>query len=139
MKWFHEVSKGAAAGLVALALLTGCSEDPTKGADKAVVKDVPDTTGEGETNAEPAIPEGTKFAFDLDASTIEFESSKEIGGEHAGGWSTYTGFVIVPEGDFTNGYVSVEFDMNSLVSDDDDLTETLKGQEVLRSRQVSNS
>jgi polyisoprenoid-binding protein YceI len=129
MTQFNEWVKAAAFGCVMLALLVGCTADPTKGADQAVVKDAVETQGENADSTEPAIPDGKKYVFDKDASNIEFQSSKKIGGEHAGGWTEYTGSVIVPEGDFTKGYISVEFDMNSLVSDDDDLTITLKGEQ----------
>jgi polyisoprenoid-binding protein YceI len=80
--------------------------------------------------AEAAAPAtGDVVAFDGSNAKIDFVGSKLVGGGHDGGFKDFTGqFVLAPEtGDVTS--VSTTIDMNSLWSDNDNLTGHLKNQD----------
>jgi polyisoprenoid-binding protein YceI len=87
------------------------------------------STTEGEAAAAPAAPTENTVAFDGSNAKIDFVGSKLVGGSHDGGFKTFTGqFVLAPEtGEVTS--VSTTIDMNSLWSDNDNLTGHLKNQD----------
>ncbi|MCP3979296.1 MAG: YceI family protein [bacterium] len=101
-----------------LALLgaVGCSNPASDKPEAVVSEPVESAAGDAEGKA-----------YTLDAeSKVEFTGSK-LTGSHDGGFSAFTGEITVVDGDPTASRVSVEIDTTSLFSDDDRLTNHLKG------------
>lgn len=118
--------------LMLAVVLSACS-DPAADKETATVQEaveIPETsTGEDGGEVAPAEIEGTKYIIDPSISSITFTGSKATG-THSGGWSKYDCAVIVPDGDFTQAAITINFDMNSTFSDDTDLTDTLKSDKM---------
>lgn len=78
---------------------------------------------------EPDSADALTVAFDGTTSKIDFVGSKLVGGGHDGGFKTFDGaFVLTPdEKDVAS--VSAKIDMNSLWSDNDNLTGHLKNED----------
>ncbi|RUL84230.1 YceI family protein [Tautonia sociabilis] len=90
----------------------------------------PDLQGAAEPESEPAVAAegGESVLFDGSNSSIGFFGSKLVGGGHDGGFKTFSGrFVLNPEGEVVS--VSATIDMNSLWSDNDQLTGHLKNED----------
>ena len=109
-------------------LLTSCGDDvtqqtpETKPAESIIIE-------EESADTPVTIPEGLEYTVDTEASVVNFTGEKILGDPHIGGWSKWSGLVIIPENDFTKAYIKIEFDMTSTFSDDADLTKKLIGEE----------
>lgn len=109
--------------LLALGLTLGaCAADPAADAPAATVTETP--AAEPAPAVETAETEANVYTFS-DTSTIEFVGSK-VTGSHEGGFKSFEGTMEVAEDDFSTTAVRVEIDMNSLWSDNDNLTGHLK-------------
>ena len=110
---------------VALFALSGCSENPADNVEKAKVESAPN---EKETPPPAATEPAEKKIFVFsDASKIEWTGSK-VTGSHDGGFSNFVGKFEVAGGKLVAGgkhFVTV--DMASVYSDNEKLTEHLKG------------
>lgn len=62
-----------------------------------------------------------------DNSMITFEGSK-VTGSHSGGFVDFVGTVSMPDGTFESAQITIDIDMASLFSDNNVLTDTLKGE-----------
>lgn len=108
--------------LAALLLLAACP-DPAKDKPKAVVTTPAPVT--------PAAPQGQKpevaaaFPFTQADSKISFVGAK-VTGKHEGGFKIFGGIVEVVAGDVTQSRVRAAIDMNSVYTDNPDLTDHLK-------------
>jgi polyisoprenoid-binding protein YceI len=132
-------------------LLTHCA-DPTEGKPDAVVGDaiaieadapevqeteVAEAMKEGEdpfsqpaegSRAKETEVDGTVYVME-ENSGIQFEGSK-VTGSHVGGFASYDGMVVVPEGgEIEDIKIEVSIDMTSVFSDAGGLTEKLRGPE----------
>lgn len=113
--------------------LAACGGDIADNVQKADTQDAVQAPTETETivseNPAPSRPEGVEFTVDTDASVINFTGEKILGDPHIGGWSKWSGLIIVPDNDFAGAYIEIEIDMSSTFSDDGDLTKKLVGEE----------
>jgi polyisoprenoid-binding protein YceI len=118
-KFMNQISMKLRDRLAVLAIsvftLTGCA-DPSK--------DVQDTTGQKVEQVIEVI-EGTEYVIDIEASVLNFTGTKEPGVSHGGGWTDYSGTIIVPNGDFTKASIMIDINIPSMFTDADALTETL--------------
>ena len=113
--------------------IAACGGDVADNVQKAETQDAVQTqtpVEEIETGTPaPSKPEGIEFTVDTDRSVVNFTGEKILGDPHIGGWSKWSGLIIVPESDFAGAYIEIEFDMSSTFSDDADLTKKLVGEE----------
>ena len=100
--------------VLALAFGAGCSNP---------ADDKPEAKVGAETQAAPAST-GDKYAF-AEGSKVSFVGSK-VTGSHDGGFNTFTGEVVLVDGDPTRSSVNVEIQLDSVWSDHPKLTEHLK-------------
>lgn len=122
-------------GILALAIaaMVGCS-NPTANKPKATVSE---PTPEESTSPlseqrvtqpaeDPGLQaEGTPYFFDNENGGIDFEGYK-VTGSHTGGFGEFEGTVVVPEGDLGAATIKLTIDMQTLYSDDPQLTDKLK-------------
>ena len=103
--------------VMALAVLTlaGCA-DPSKDVQNTIAEDVQEIT---------EVVEGTEYAIDIEASVLNFTGTKDPGISHGGGWTDYTGTIIVPDGDFTKASITIDINVSSMFTDAGSLTETM--------------
>lgn len=108
------------AAISMMVLMIGCG-DPTKGVQSTEGVD------EKPVTEVVVVGDGTALSYtiDKDASIIDFTGTKQPGISHSGGWLEYEGKVVIPDGDFTKASITIEIDINSMHSDDKDLTTTL--------------
>lgn len=106
----------ASSCLVLLIALTGCAADPAADKPDAEVTQAQPVT-------EPATG-GNVLAFTAD-SAINWVGSK-VTGSHSGGFKVFDGQVNLVNDDPTASSVNIAIDMNSLWSDNEDLTGHLK-------------
>lgn len=93
----------------------GCA-DPTDGKPEAVVGDVQHEAASSD--------EGQKWVFDAE-STIGFVGSK-VTGSHDGGFTVFTGAIMLVDNDPTRSSVHVDIDTTSLWANNEKLTGHLK-------------
>ena len=109
-------------------LLTACA-DPAKDAPKAIVRDpapsVSDDAAQNDFQA-PTVPDTAEVYTFVDSSTIGFEGSKVVG-SHVGGFAKFHASIVVPEEGIEHGTIHIEINMDSIYSDDPELTPVLKG------------
>ena len=97
-------------------VLAACDNDPAKGKSTAAVADP--------AVAAPVVT-GVKYAFDQNASKVEFVGAK-ITGKHDGSFKTFSGTVQLVGNDPLKSQVTAEIDVASLVADQEKLTGHLK-------------
>jgi polyisoprenoid-binding protein YceI len=101
--------------------LCACDSDPGKGKEQAQVgsaapvASVADFAAFGELKIDPS-------------STIAFVGANPTN-KHNGGFKSFTGAVKLADGKAEGGAVAVEIDMNSVFTDDEDLTTHLKSKD----------
>jgi len=100
--------------ILALAFGAGCSNP---------ADDKPEAKVGEETQAAPASS-GDKYLF-AEGSKVSFVGSK-VTGSHDGGFNTFTGDLMLVDGDPNKSSVNVEIDLASVWSDHPKLTEHLK-------------
>ena len=108
--------------------LMGCA-DPADNYDTAKVNEAVEIPKQTDNGTDSAPTEGTAYGLDTENSNITFTGSKPTG-THSGGWSGYTGTVTVTDGDFTKATIVIDIDINSMYSDDQDLTDTLLSEKM---------
>jgi polyisoprenoid-binding protein YceI len=109
--------------VLALIFIQGCS-DPTEGKPAAVVHEV---AAEASQEKEmPAEPTEASLRFVLGKkSTLDFVGSK-VTGSHDGGFTDFSGAIMVPNENLAEGRVEIRIQMNSIFSDAEKLTGHLK-------------
>ncbi|HEY1101683.1 MAG TPA: YceI family protein [Myxococcota bacterium] len=114
---------------LALTLAVAACSDPAKDAPKAVVTDAPAVPAAVDPVTPPpaaeapaaavapvALPEGTRYTFSNDGSTVAFTGSK-VTGKHDGVFNTFSGTVVVPEGKPELAAVTVDITLASAKTD----------------------
>jgi polyisoprenoid-binding protein YceI len=114
---------GRVTTLMALSIaLMGC-KDPTKGAPRAEVRDVPDATEKAEVVHDAATRK--TLAFSNEGSTLGFVGSK-VTGSHEGSFEKFNGTIELLDDDPTKSRVDVEIEMVSVSTTVDRLTNHLR-------------
>lgn len=123
MKYFLTTLTSA----VTLCFLTSCNENPADNVESAKVEAV---GNQPVSTSREAPPSGEKKIFVLsDTSKIEWVGSK-VTGSHEGGFSNFNGKFEVLNGELLEGGKhSVSIDMASVYTDNERLTEHLKGED----------
>jgi len=98
--------------------LAGC-KDPAEGATKATVGEAAQPAAEAPAAAHEALP------ISGETSKIAFVGSK-VTGSHDGGFKDFKGTIHLDPAKFEASRIEVEIDMNSVFSDNDNLTGHLK-------------
>lgn len=109
------------ASLAALAL-AGC-KDPAEGAAKATVGEAKQPAAEAPAAAAPAATEALPISGET--SKISFVGAK-VTGTHDGGFKDFKGTIHLDPAKFEASRIEIEIDMNSVYTDNDNLTEHLK-------------
>ena len=109
-------------GLAVTMMLTACDNSPAK--DKA-------RAATAEPVAATAAPESAvKYTFSNVGSKIEFVGAK-VTGKHDGSFQRFSGNVNLVDNNPEKGSVSMDIDVGSIKTDDDDLTTHLKTPDLL--------
>jgi polyisoprenoid-binding protein YceI len=108
--------KLSAAFCLLVLAVTGCA-DPTEDKPKATV-DEP-------APAPAPAPEGRRFVVSAEESSIGFVGSK-ITGSHDGGFNAFQGEIMLVDGDPLASSIRMTIDIDSMWSDNDNLTQHLK-------------
>ena len=103
-------------------LIAACG-NPADDTESAVVTDAVDVA-----DSDGLPVEGTVTYVLQPESEINFVGSK-VTGSHDGGFKEFTGSFTVADGQLTSGAHQVVIDMNSIWSDNDNLTEHLKNED----------
>ncbi len=100
-----------------LLLMTAACNDPASDTSKAV-------TGEAAKVASPQTGGGTKYTITPASSKIEFVGSK-VTGSHNGSFEKFDGAIDYVNNDPTKSRVNIRMDVNSIKTDDPNLTKHL--------------
>ncbi len=100
-----------------LLLMTAACNDPASDTSKAV-------TGEAANVASPQTGGGTKYTITPASSKIEFVGSK-VTGSHNGSFEKFDGAIDYVNNDPTKSRVNIRMDVNSIKTDDPNLTKHL--------------
>jgi polyisoprenoid-binding protein YceI len=100
-----------------LLLMTAACNDPASDTSKAV-------TGEAAKVASPQTGGGTKYTITPASSKIEFVGSK-VTGSHNGSFEEFDGAIDYVNNDPTKSRVNIRMDVNSIKTDDPNLTKHL--------------
>ncbi len=113
--------------IVGIAMMNIACEDPAANKPRATTAEPSVNTSANSSNSIPAavVAKGDALPLTPENSTIEFVGSK-VTGKHDGGFKSFTGTIDLVNGKAEESIVSVEIDMNSVFSDNPDLTEHLK-------------
>lgn len=113
--------------VVGIAIMNIACEDPAANKPRATTADPSVNTPAANSNAAPApkVAKGDALPVTPENSTIEFVGSK-VTGKHDGGFKAVTGTINLVNAKAEESTVSVEIDMNSVFSDNPDLTTHLK-------------
>lgn len=124
-----------ALGILSLSVfLTASCEDPAANKPKAqttaptntATNSTVNSNVSGTTNSATTMQvKGTALPISPENSKVEFTGSK-VTGKHDGGFKTFTGTIDLVNNKAEESQVTVEIDVNSMFTDNDQLTEHLK-------------
>ncbi|CAN5576826.1 YceI family protein [soil metagenome] len=111
--------------IVGVAIMNVACEDPAANKSRATTAQPSVNTTANVSNSAPVAAKGDVLPVTPENSKIEFVGSK-VTGRHDGGFKAFSGTIDLVNGKAEESTVSVEIDMNSVFSDNADLTEHLK-------------
>ncbi len=111
--------------IVGVGLMNVACEDPAANKPRATTAQPSVNSTANVSDSSAVAAKGDVLPVTTENSTIEFVGSK-VTGKHDGGFKAFSGTIDFVNGKAEKSTVSVEIDMNSVFSDNADLTDHLK-------------